>query len=53
MWVLDYWQDEIRDGVRQRVRVSKRFGLITLSDRMARKLAQPILDAVTALPKRV
>jgi len=46
MWVFYYWQDEIRDGVRQRVKVSKRLGPITLSDRMARKLAQPILDAV-------
>lgn len=44
-WVLWYWQDEIRDGVRQRVKVSKRLGSIELSKRAARKLAQPILDA--------
>jgi integrase len=46
MWVLYYWQDEIRGGIRQRVKVSKRLGPVGLSDRAARKLAQPILDAV-------
>jgi hypothetical protein len=45
MWVLYYWQDEIRDGERVRVKVSKRLGSIELSKRSARKLAQPILDA--------
>jgi integrase len=44
-WVLYYWQDEIRDGERVRVKVSKRLGSIELSKRSARKLAQPILDA--------
>jgi integrase len=55
MWVLYYWQDEIRDGIRQRVKVSKRLGPTGLSDRAARKLAQPILDAVnhqTEIPVR-
>jgi integrase len=47
-WVLYYWQDEIRDGIRLRVKVSKRLGPISLSDRAARKLAQPILDAANA-----
>jgi integrase len=54
-WVLYYWQDEIRDGIRLRVKVSKRLGPISLSDRAARKLAQPILDAVnqqTEVPVR-
>jgi integrase len=55
MWVLYYWQDEIRHGIRQRVKVSKRLGPISLSDRAARKLAQPILGAVnnqTVIPVR-
>jgi len=47
-WVLYYWQDEIRNGERERVKVSKRLGPISLSDRAARKLAQPILDAVNS-----
>ncbi len=54
-WVLYYWQDEIRDGVRQRVKVSKRLGSMDISKRQARKLAQPILDFVnnqTEIPVR-
>ena len=45
-WVLYYWQDEIRDGIRQRVKLSKRLGPTSLGDRAARKLVQPILNAV-------
>lgn len=45
-WVLWYWQDEIRDGQRVRVKVSTRLGTIEMSKRAARKLAQPILDYV-------
>ena len=45
-WTLLYWRDEIRDGVRQRVKVSKKIGGMELSPRQARKLAQPILDEV-------
>jgi integrase len=44
MWVLYYWQDEIRDGHRVRVKVSKRLGPMSLSKRVARKLGQPVLD---------
>jgi integrase len=43
-WTLLYWHDEIRDGVRQRVKVSKKIGGMELSPRQARKLAQPLLD---------
>jgi hypothetical protein len=45
-WTLLYWRDEIRDGVRQRVKVSKKIGGMELSPRQARKLPQPILDEV-------
>jgi len=45
-WTLLYWRDEIRDGVRQRVKVSTKIGGMELSPRLARKLAQPILDEV-------
>jgi integrase len=45
-WTLLYWRDEIRDGIRQRVKVSKKIGGMELSPRQARKLAQPILDEV-------
>jgi len=54
-WVLYFYRDEIRDGERQRVKVSKRIGHISLSKRQARKLAQPILDEVnnqTEIPVR-
>jgi integrase len=54
-WVLYFWQDEIRDGVRDRYKVSKRLGPISLSKRSARKLAQPILTAAndqTEIPIR-
>ena len=37
---------KIRDGIWQRVKVSKRLGPTSLSDRAARKLVQPILNAV-------
>lgn len=50
-WVLYYWQDEIRDGERVRVKVSKRLGTIEMSKRAARKLAQPILDYVNNQPE--
>jgi integrase len=43
-WVLYFYRDEIRDGIRQRVKVSKRIGHMALSKRQARKLAQPIMD---------
>lgn len=46
MWVLYFWQDQLRDGQRVRVKVSRRLGPIELSKRSARKLAQPILDEV-------
>jgi hypothetical protein len=55
MWVLYYWQDEIRDGLRLRVKVSKRLGPMSLSKRTARKLGQPILDYInhqTEIPVR-
>lgn len=45
-WVLHFWRDELRDGIRVRVRASKRLGLLTLSKRQARKLAQPILNEI-------
>src|ERR1700722_14940380 len=46
-WVLYFWRDERRNGVVQRVKVSKRLGLIKiLSRRAAQKAAQPILDGV-------
>ena len=54
-WVLYFYRDEVRDGVRQRVKVSKRLGHMSLSKRQARKLAQPILDEVnnqTEIPVR-
>lgn len=54
-WVLYYWQDEIRDGERVRVKVSKRLGSMSLSKRQARRLGQPILDCVnnqTEIPVR-
>jgi hypothetical protein len=43
-WVLYFYRDEIRDGVRDRYKVSKRIGHMSLSKREARKQAQPILD---------
>jgi len=58
MWVLYFWQDEIRDGERERVKVSKRLGQVSVSDRVSRlkdkhfvprgilKAAEPILEAV-------
>ena len=54
-WVLYFYRDEIRDGVRQRVKVSKRIGHMALSKRQARKLAQPIMDEAnsqTEIPVR-
>lgn len=54
-WVLYFWQDEIRDGQRVRVKVSKRLCSVEMSKRAARKLAQPILDSVnnqTEIPVR-
>jgi integrase len=54
-WVLYYWQDEIRDGICQRVKVSKRLGPMEMSKRSALKLAQPILDFInnqTEIPVR-
>ena len=56
-WVLYYWQDELRNGERLRVKVSKRLGSVSASDRVSRleddayvprgilKAAQPLLDA--------
>jgi integrase len=46
-WVLYFWRDERRNGIVQRVKVSKRLGPIkSLSRRAAQKAAQPILDSV-------
>jgi len=57
MWVLYFWQDEIRDGQRERVKVSRRLGPVSTSDRVSRlkdrkfvprgmrKAAEPILEA--------
>jgi integrase len=42
-WCLFYYRDEIRNGVRQRVKVNKRLGPMSLSKRQANKLAEPIL----------
>lgn len=42
-WCFYFYRDEVRDGVRARVKVSKRIGHMSLSKRQARKLAQPIL----------
>jgi integrase len=67
MWCLYFWRDEIRDGERVRVKVSKRLGPVSVSDRVSRlkdkefvprgilKAAQPILDGVnnqTDIPVR-
>jgi integrase len=43
-WVAYFYRDEIRDGIRKRVKVSKRIGHISLSRRQAEKLAQPFID---------
>jgi integrase len=54
-WVLYFYRDEIRDGIRQHVKVSKRIGHMSLSKRQARKLAQPIMDEAnnqTEIPVR-
>src|SRR6267378_1683641 len=57
MWVLYFWHDEIRDGERERVKVSKRLGKASDSDRISLlkdedfvprgilKAAEPILEA--------
>jgi integrase len=45
-WTLLFWEDQNRDGIIQRVKVSKKIGGMELSPRQARKLAQPILDEV-------
>jgi integrase len=55
MWVMYYWQDEIRAGQRVRVKVSKRLGPMSLSKRSARKLGQSVLDFInnqTEIPVR-
>jgi integrase len=66
-WCLYFWRDEIRDGERVRVKVSKRIGKATAADRALlleddgyvprgiRRDAQPILDAAnkqTEIPIR-
>lgn len=54
-WVLYYWQDERCEGGIRRVKVSKRLGLITLSDREIARRKQDILNTVnnqTDIPVR-